>query len=57
MMDYNSMRHFGINIQDQTTLETIGHQTLYTIQMILCIMVVQFTDVKLDTDQQLQTNL
>ena len=47
----------GINIQDQTTGEVIGQTTLYTIQMMLSIMAVWFTDVYQDIDHRQQTNL
>ena len=53
----NTTRHTGINIQDQTTGEVTGHTTLYTIQMMLYITVVWFTDVYQDTDLQQQMNL
>ena len=43
--------------QDQTTLEATGHQTLCTIQTTLCTMVVQFIDVRQDTDLHNQINL
>ena len=51
------MRLTGINIQDQITLEVIGQQTLYTIQMILFTMVEQYLDVQQDTDLHHQINL